>query len=76
MTSIIEITPMNAEYRFLNNFQGGLFSRPVFANIFQYLQVNTTGMENTHICQHFANLGWKASGQHGDLELLFKVVPF
>ena len=31
-------------------------NRPVFARIFLYLPGNTTGMENTHICRHFANL--------------------
>ena len=50
---------MNVECMYLNKFQGDQFNQPVFAGIFQYLPylpVNTTGMENTHICWHFANL--------------------
>ena len=47
---------MNAESRLLNKFQGGQFNRPVFSCICQYLPVNIPGMENTHICRHFANL--------------------
>ena len=31
---------------------------PVFSGICWYLPVNTAGMENTHICQHFANLAF------------------
>ena len=54
---------MNAECRLMNN------SRvvkpidqylPVFSSNCLYLPVNTAGMENTHICQHFANLGSNA----------------
>ena len=29
---------------------------PVFSSKCRYLPVNATGMENTHICRHFANL--------------------
>ena len=47
---------MNVECRLLYKFKGGQFIQPVFTSICQYLPVNTTGMENTHICQHFANL--------------------
>ena len=32
---------------------------PVFSSICRYLPVNTAGMENTHICRHFANLALK-----------------
>ena len=56
LKSIIEIIPMNVECRLLYKFQGGQFSRAVFASIFQYLSVflvNTAGMENTNICQYF-----------------------
>lgn len=42
--------------RVLFKFQGGKFSFPLFAGISPYLPVNITGMENTHIYQHFANL--------------------
>ena len=41
LTSIIEITPMNAECMLLYKFLGGQFNRPVFARIFQYLPVFT-----------------------------------
>lgn len=44
-------------------FQGGQFSKPVFATIFQYLLVFTGRLHwcsgNTHICQHFVNLDIK-----------------
>ena len=36
---------LNVVYKF----QGGKFNQPVFASIFQYLPVNTAGMENTHM---------------------------
>ena len=42
---------MNVECRLLYKFQGGQST-----SICQYLPGNTTGMENTHICRHFANL--------------------
>ena len=62
---------MNAECRLLYKFQGGKFN-PVFAIIFQYLPVftvNTAGMENTHICRHFANLGVDPDQLASDLDL-------
>ena len=55
---------MNVElFKLLFKIQDCHFNDPVFAAIYQYLQVNTAGMENTYICQHFANLALNFNGR-------------
>ena len=63
--------PYDVECRLLYKVQGGQFSRPVFASI---LQVNTNGMESTHICQHFANLGpkWLTEDMQGQSDIILE----
>ena len=56
LTSIIKITPMNAECRLLNKFHGGQFNRAVFASICRYLPVNTAGMEKLISASKSTNL--------------------
>ena len=46
---------MNVEYRVLYKFQWSNQYLPVYSS-FWGLLVNTTGMENAHICWHFASL--------------------
>ena len=56
LTSIIEITylsMLSVGFCFIILIFGYL---PVFSSKCGYLLINATGMENTHICRHFANL--------------------